>query len=474
MNKKKAGVIAGIVVLAAAVAAGVWYYKKNDGKDKNDKVYVQKVSAIMGTATGVQNRYSGVVQPQKTVDVNPDSERTVKEVYVKVGDEVEEGTPLFCYDVDEIEMDLQQAKLELENIDIEISNYKNQIAELQKEKDAAAEGDKFEYTTQIQTVQTSIRQSEFEKEGKKLEIEKIQKKMDNSEVKSKIAGVVKTLNDNEAAQEMGDSSAFLTILATGEYRVKGKINEQNAAMISPGANVIIRSRVDETMTWNGTINNIETGEPEEDEDEMMMGGEDDSMTSSSSYPFYVALENADGLMLGQHVLIELDEGQTEKKEGVWLYASYIVQDGENAAADGVSSEEISTEEKDENKRSEEAGGAFVWADDGNGKLVKKPVVLGEYDEALDEYEIKSGLEPSDLIAWVMPGLYEGIATVTNAEDVDYSSGLYNQESGTEEMFDEGTEMPMDEMFPEDGMSDTEMMIDEGFTRGVMPEEEVSE
>ena len=90
----------------------------------------------MGTASGAQNRYSGVVQPQKTVEINADSERTVKEILVEVGDEVSEGTPLFSYDTEDLKMELEQAKLELENQDIEISNYKNQIQELEKERNA--------------------------------------------------------------------------------------------------------------------------------------------------------------------------------------------------------------------------------------------------------------------------------------------------------------------------------------------------
>ncbi len=39
----------------------------------------------------------------------------------------------------------------------------------------------------------------------------------------------------------------------------------------------------------------------------------DDTTSSSTYPFYVTLDSSDGLMLGQHVYIEMDEGQEERR-----------------------------------------------------------------------------------------------------------------------------------------------------------------
>ena len=88
----------------------------------------------MNQSAGINNRYSGVVEPQETLEINKDSERKVKEVYVSVGDEVEEGTVLFSYDTEELQMQIDQAKLEMEGIANDISNSNAQIAELQKEK----------------------------------------------------------------------------------------------------------------------------------------------------------------------------------------------------------------------------------------------------------------------------------------------------------------------------------------------------
>lgn len=497
MSKKKVIIIVGTVaVIAAAAAVAVWKFGGNMGHDSKDRVYVEKVSSIMGNSAGMQNRYSGLVQPQKTVDINAESERTIKEFLVKEGDTVDEGTPLFVYDTEDLEMELEQAKLEIENQDLEISGYRSQIAELEKERNAASEDGKFEYTTQIQSVQTQIRQAEYEKSSKKLDIDKLQAKIDNSEVVSTAKGVVKTLNDpktNDNNNGGGESNATISIMVTGTYRVKGTLDEQTINAVSPGSRVIIRSRVDETQTWSGTVDNIDTGETAgSDSDEMMMsyGGGDDSSNSASKYPFYISLDSADGLILGQHVLIELDQGQTEEKEGLWLYASYIVrgeggngndslamggnmdiagealfdteeypagealfdtevypagealfntETGFDALMDAGEDTDITSEADFSTDTNSHGGEAFVWADDGKGRLMKKTVVLGEYDPMMDEYEILSGLTEDDYIAWPMEGLYEGIITVTNQEDVDYSSSLYNQ-GGTEDLGEFGTEL----------------------------------
>ena len=44
---------------------------------------------------------------------------------------------------------------------------------------------------------------------------------------------------------------------------------------------------------------------------------DSTGESGSTYTFYIELDSASGLILGQHVYIELDNGQDEVKEGVW-------------------------------------------------------------------------------------------------------------------------------------------------------------
>lgn len=391
----------------------------------DDKVYVEKVSKIMNTYTGNTNRYNGVVESQDSYEVNVDSSRTIKEILVKVGDEVEEGQTLVTYDTSDLEMQVKQAKLELEGIQNEIDSSNKKIATLNDELNKTTdEDDKFSLKTDIQSEENSIEENKLDLESKNLEISKYEDQINASSVVSKRSGIVKEINEN-GTDSNGNSAAFMTILQAGEYRVKGSIDEQNVWMVSDGQSVIIRSRVDESQTWNGTISKVDTDNVQKSDDD----SSSDNTVSATKYPFYVELSSADGLLLGQHVYIELDEGQEEKKEGVWLYSNYIVQDD---------------------------SGAYVWAANDKNRLEKRYVELGEYDEDLAEYEILDGLSLDDYITWPMEGLYEGVTTVTDVSEVDYSSPLYNQD-GTE-MLDYGTEM-----LYENGMYDydTEMMLDEG-------------
>ncbi len=411
MGKKKIGIMIGTVAVLAAVGVGAWYaygrFFGKSGGNSEDKVYVESVAKIVQTSTGAFNRYSGVVEPQDTWEVNLDTSRKVLEVYVEEGDEVEEGTPLFAYDTSDLKLELQQAELEIENINNQITTYNEQITTLTRERDKATTDDaKFDYTTQIQTVQTSIRQSQYELASKKANMDKINTSISESVIKSKIPGVVKKIN-TAGTDDTGSSGAYMTILATGEFQIKGKVNEQNIGGISEGQAVIVHSRVDDSLTWKGTITKIDTESTQTDSDSSMMyygGSAGESMQQSSSYPFYVTLDSVDGLMLGQHVYIEPDFGQQDVKEGLWLYGSYLAFDGDTP---------------------------YVWAADKDGRLEKRGVETGDYDEDSDEYQIVSGLDASDRIAYPMPGLYEGIKTVDDESEVDYNSPLYTDMYGTE-------------------------------------------
>ncbi|MCI7523601.1 efflux RND transporter periplasmic adaptor subunit [Roseburia hominis] len=427
MGKKSVGILIGVAAVVA-VLGGTGYYFRDDIKQmipifddgsSEDKVYVEKVSRIMNQYAGVSNRYNGVVETQDSYEVNVDSSRTISEIKVEVGDEVEEGQTLVTYDTSDLTMKIEQAKLELEGIQNEIDNYNKQIDTLTKEMEKVDESERYDYTTQIQNIQNSIAQKQFDMESKKLEISKEQKQVSSSSVVSKVAGVVKEINE-KGVDSNGNSAPFMTILQTGEYRIKGSIDEQNVWMLSEGQEVVIRSRVDSTETWSGTIGKIDTESPQQGNDNGYYSTSSSGDTQSASkYPFYVDLDSVDGLILGQHVYIELDQGQEEVKEGLWLYGSYIVQDEDTP---------------------------YVWTANEKNRLEKRYIELGEYDADMDEYEIVSGLTEDDYITWPMAGLYEGVTTVTDEAEVDYSAPLYNQ-SVDEEMYDT------------EGIYDTELLYD---------------
>lgn len=329
--KKRILILLGILIIGGG-AAGVCWKTGVFGQQEvsGDVVYVTLISEINGDAAGVSNRYAGTVEPQETVEVELESGRSVKKVQVKTGDQVKKGQLLFEYDLSSIQDSLEEAQLELDRLKNEESSLNDQIATLEKEKKQASQDNQLSYTIEIETNKMNLKKNEYNQKSKQAEIDKLQSATGNTEVRSSIDGVIQKIDTSKLSTDDGDSlddsaddmssysdtgsgssNAFITILSTGSYRVKGTVNELNIQNIVEGEPVIVRSRVDSSQIWHGTMGTIDKDSATTNSNSNsfgMMDASGDSQTSSSTYPFYVNLDSSDGLMLGQHVYIENDEG----------------------------------------------------------------------------------------------------------------------------------------------------------------------
>ena len=440
-RKKKIVLIVVIVIALAVVGVLVWLLRGQTSAGSGGGVFVQSVNDVNAASTGLANRYSGVVETQKTEKVEFDTSKTLKELLVQEGQQVTKGTPLFTYDTESIDLQIQQAQLEIEKMNTTISNDNAQIAQLQKDMKAAASADKPSYSAQIQDVQAEIAQTEYNIKSKQAEIDKLKASIDSATVTATMDGTVESIADLDLLISGGltnsdgtPSTTYIEILANGDLRVKGKISEQTIQGIYQDMPVIVRSRVDPSQFWTGAIAAIDT---QASNDNNGYYGSSDNM--ASKYAFYVNLDSIDGLMLGQHVTIEPDFGQATVKDGIWLNSGWVVQ--------------------------EEDGSAYVWAaKEGGAKLEKRSVELGEYDSDLDEYQIKSGLSTSDYLAWPDIDCVAGAATTTeyvfDESEMD-GMGDMGDMGDSSGMMDDGA--GMDEGFGVD--SDMAAGVDEGMVEG---------
>ena len=403
---KKALVTVLILGLLGGGGYGVYhYFFENKGEaervssDAENAVYVDQISAITGygVGSGLIERYGGEVEPQATVEVKLENERTVKECFVKEGDEVKEGQRLFVYETQEDEDKLAQAEIEIERAEGEIEVYKKSIEQYEKDKkNAENSDDQLLATTNILTAQNDIKKNEYDIKSKKLEMEKLRESIANASVTAEMAGIVQKISDpsqsdnNGYGSGSGSENVYITILAAGDFRIKGKINEQNVQQIESGMPVIVHSRVDETLTWKGTITEINTdNKAEEDSNNTYYYSGMSNESGSSNYSFYVELDGSEGLILGQHVYMEPDAGQSEEKDGLWLEDYYILHEDDKA---------------------------YVWLADKSNTIQKHEITLGEFDEDLMKYEVTDGLEAEDYIAYPNDTVTEGAPVIYNDFD----------------------------------------------------------
>ncbi len=395
----KAKVIVVPIIIAAIAVSGVAVYKsgilEKVGATNGDssEVYVMPLSEIMGANSSYStNVFMGVVEGQESTSLTKSSERELDKVFVSEGDVVSVGTPLFSYKSDKLEADNTQLAFDIERSNLQIKEYTDNIAKNQAELDKIktdTEEDKNKkeqlnneingWNTDIAIAQNNIAQTEAK-------IEENNKKINNSTVSSTVAGTITKVADD--TNPYTTDGTFITILASKEMRVKGQINEQNVWAINVDEPVTLRSRVDKSQTWHGTITKIDT-ESKQEENNNSYGG-NSSEGSSTKYPFYVTLDDSEGLMMGQHLYIELgqtDAAEMDFSDGTYIYDYYISYD--------------------------EDGNPFVWASKG-GKLVKQSIELGDYYDEQMVYSV-SGIDKDTQIAYPMEDYTDGMKTVSGAE-----------------------------------------------------------
>lgn len=297
-GKKKIIIISSIIAAAVIIAAAAVMITVFSNQNTDD---IQDVDPDDLVDIEVRNYYSGIVEPQQTSNINKDPERKVSEVYVNVGDEVKKGDKLFSYDTEDTANKLAKAQIEYTSYQNEVSDCNNKIAQLTEERSKADESQQLEYTEQIQDQQNTKEQAELNMKMKQVEIDNLKSSLDNSVVTSDIDGTVKSINDSAD----GSSSAYITILMTGSFRIKCTVDEMNVRDLSEGMGAVVHSRSVEGKTWNGTISKVDTSTTADGSDpNESMGNDPGQNEAASQYTFYVSLSSSDGMLLGEHVYVE--------------------------------------------------------------------------------------------------------------------------------------------------------------------------
>ena len=358
--------------------------------DKN-AVFVQSVKTLSGIgAIAPGDRFPGMVVSENVTEIQKDDNKVIAEVLVQEGDDVQEGQELFSYDMDQLQLSLDKQKLELEQLKATIENYKSQIEDLKKGEANAWGSNKLQYTIQIQSLEVDLKESELNLEAKEKEVARTEEMVGNTSVVSPVTGRITGINEN-GYDNYGNPLAYITIQQAGSFRIKGTLGELQRGGIIEGTRMKIVSRTDENQVWYGTVTLVDYESPSQDNGgDIYIGGMIDPMTSSSKYPFYVELDSSEGLLLGQHVYLELDIGE-EEQSGISISSAFIAYDDE--------------------------GNPYVWAEK-NGKLEKRTVVLGEYDFMTDAMEILEGLSEGDYIAFPDPEFCaEGVSTTHSQPEI---------------------------------------------------------
>ena len=376
-----------VIALGAALILGL------TGCGGQTQVNVEQ-AGMLATAAAISDKFAGVVVSENVVEIDRDAEKQIEELYVSVGDEVRINEKLFEYDTDTLSLTVDKQELELDKLEQQIKDLttqkKNLENQIKKEKDKSV---KATLELQLRSVSADLTQATYDKNALQTEIKYNKSMLTNAAVRSPIKGTIRSINEN--------GSPYITIQQAGSYQVKGVLNELSLnAGIMEGVGVTILSRTDPTVFWTGVVSLVDYNSADSNEyDEMYGGGYDTGMSTSTSYPFYISLDNTNGLLLGQHVYIQISAAALSDEllripEG---YIMDVTMDEETWLTTGT-----------------------VWGVDMETlELVKTTVTLGEYDPTYGTYVILDGITAESYLADpAADGVKEG-ASVTLRSELEY-------------------------------------------------------
>ena len=427
------------VLLTLAILAGLGYggwYAYNTylaQTPQEGAVYVQSVSVITGVGpAGQRNRYSGVVEAKNVVKLDPDKDLTVKECFVAAGDKVVKGQRLFSYDVESMQIAFEQLQLDILGLENGIQTGEAKVESLKKKLATVKEFKKYEIQMDIQTEELEVRKKKYELSGKTKQAEDMEEALKNTVVYSPVTGTVRSVKTGDSSGQdyysyggSTEDTAYITIVAGNDYCVKGTVSEQTIHTLQEGMDVRILSRVDDSI-WPGRIYKINTEETKQNGSRYYYY-DSGSGEQASKYDFFVELDNNEGLLMGQHVYIELGSGADQESDALLLPLYYVV---------------------------ENEGQPFVYAADGENRIEKRTVTLGDQDEENGTVAILDGLSYLDRIAFPDETVQVGMLASETAyvpEDLGSMEPMDMGEYDMEGMDFEGMDGETDEPQPESQM-----------------------
>jgi len=370
MNKKKMGIILGVIVVLAVVATS------GMGRDKGEDTAVtaEEESAVaVTTVLPVEGTLKetiftiGEVEPSATYSVMAKASGTVEATYFEVGDTVAKDDILFKIDTDSFNVSKQSTLTQLnnavkqtkQNLDQTQENYDKQkqlydqgaISEsVFTNVETALDSAKIAYENALASYQSSANQLEDQ--------------YDAYVQKSPVGGVI--VSKGISTGQFVASQVAYTIIPDTDFIIAGSVTSKYINAIKRGLSAQIYVNTLE-KSYQGEVTNV------------------GSVAMNGSYPIELSLEGDEALRAGLYAEVDIIINQHENvmllpRQAVKQdYASYFV---------------------------------YVVSEEGTAK--KQAVTLGLSDE--DHYEILSGLSYTDPVIHLgLDYVEEGTAVVISQE-----------------------------------------------------------
>lgn len=396
--------ISSVALLTCAAVGG--YFLLQPGQNQsvvvNNKVDSKTVQEAVDEAKKKSLVLSGEVAPNNSSKVKIDpSKGEVKEVFVKNGDTVTQGQPLFSY-VTSQELTAQSAQYDAQaksnsistaqsNASIKWETYNRKLANLNSLREKYNANNDESLLDQIKSAEDEVAQSlsdansaDNEVKNAQIEAEKAQAtaqtesdRMKYDTVTADTAGTITSMNEDLPTQSKAkkEEENFIEIMDKSKTFVKGNVSEFDREKLQVGQKVEVVDRKNPKKKWTGTVTQVGTLTA----DAAANGNKQQQENpNQAKYPYKVELDQAENMpLIGSHTYVNVIENAPEAGKVV-VNKSYVFT---------------------------ENGKSYVWKVE-NKKIKKQEVKTKALKGSL--VEITEGLKMEDSISSVKDGMKEGM------------------------------------------------------------------
>ncbi|GAE95458.1 periplasmic component of efflux system [Gracilibacillus boraciitolerans JCM 21714] len=243
---KKRWVAVGIIIIFIIGLIGINIWSESTGA--NTVVEVTNIKQETITEVVLTSGRLSTVDEQ-SIYVSPEN-GDIAEIFVKEGDEVEQGTTLFKYENDQLELEKKQNDLNLRSLYLQLDYLKEQLKELDKK----LKNDEGNEIIQDEYDQLKLEQqrANIEAELVLLQQEANENKIADLEVKSEISGRVMEINNPTiSSSSQIEQQPLITIVSMEKLKVEGTLSEYDILKVKEGQTATLTSDAVPESSWGG-------------------------------------------------------------------------------------------------------------------------------------------------------------------------------------------------------------------------------
>jgi HlyD family secretion protein len=290
------GALTLLIVLGATVNL-VFFNEDEIIEVKTSKVESKKISST--------TLASGIVVPASEESIFLDTTKgKTDKIKVKEGQVVKKGDPLFSYENDELNLQLNQHEIAKKRILVQLEQQNEKIKDLENDIQKAKADNLpretiLQLTKEKEELEYQNRISNLDYQETLIQVQSIEEKQKQMNVLSPISGVIKEINEDAGMN--GSQNPYIYIVSEDPYNIKGTVTEYDYNFLKEGQTVTIKPKALPNKSFKGKINRINNTPVKEAEG---IGTKAESVTS---YPFSIAFDKeTDELQVGYHVSIEIE------------------------------------------------------------------------------------------------------------------------------------------------------------------------